>query len=191
MTEDDRAWVAVDTPLTVPELVAFCGDVERLYRLNPCLEFDRWEPDGPGFRVAGRNTANGQAFAARITVTEAATGIEIAWEGLLKTRTTVTVEPLGQGARLLLCDHYGGAEAERQARLAEVDPSLAAWGRALHRFLPHWRRWAGFAPWRWGAERVWLRLRPSARRIALLLLWVTAAEFAALLVMVAVLRNEG
>jgi hypothetical protein len=35
-------WVVIDTPLAPQALAVFCRDLERLYRINPYLEFHAW-----------------------------------------------------------------------------------------------------------------------------------------------------
>ena len=53
----------------------------------------------------------------------------------LKTATHFRAEPRADGSDLIVTDVYGGSLEERQARAAEVDLSLNAWGRALRDIL--------------------------------------------------------
>ena len=72
--------------------------------------------------------------------------------------------------------HAGLPPAERAERLHEVDKSLTAWGWALHAYLRREQRWGRYAPWRWYMRRLWLPMSPRSRRIASLLVLLTAAE---------------
>ena len=46
--------MVIDTPLSLAELRRFCGDLERLYRINPYLEIPAWQVLGPDrFRWPG------------------------------------------------------------------------------------------------------------------------------------------
>lgn len=187
MMDEDRAWVSVDTKLAPDELRAFCRDIERLLRLNPLLEVTSFVAEAGGFALVG--ALDGRHLATRASLAEDERGISLAWEGLLKKATRLGIEPLPQGgARLVIEDDYAGAsEDERRTRLDEVDRSLLAWGQAIGGFLPRWRRWGGFGPWRWWTERFWLRMTPQGRRVARLIAWTTLAEFAVFLMVVAVM----
>jgi hypothetical protein len=120
------------------------------------------------------------------------TGVVVTYSDGLKRSTALAVEPADRGgSRLRITDDYSGwSEAERQARLAEVDRSLPQWGRDLYLYFRRWHRWSWLAPWRWYMTRVWIRMKPSARRITRWVLWITLAEFAAFLVVFAVFVLE-
>ena len=53
----------------------------------------------------------------------------------------------------------------------------AAWGQAIFDYLRRHQRWAWIAPWRWYMRRVWVPMKPSARRIVWLLILITMVEF--------------
>lgn len=181
---EDAAWVSVETPLDPAALRALMCDAHRLLRINSLLEFKEWRAEGSGrFVMRGRNLANGRDFATGITLEPTAEGCRIAYDQGLKSETRVRIEPMPGGARLTLTDDYGRVPPEeRAARLDEVDPSLAQWGRDLHRYCRQWARWSWLMPWRWYMSGFWLRMKPAARRIAFLLIAITAAEFVAFLV---------
>lgn len=185
----DAAWVTIETPLGVSELEAFAGDVEQLLRINPLIEFGAFEALGPGrYRVRMRNLSNGRDDEVTLAVTRVPGGIDISYQGLLKTRTTVRIEGRDGGSRLSISDHYeGGDEASRGARLDEVDRSLTVWARALHDYLVRWRRWRWLAPWCWYMRRVWMPMKPSARRIVWLIWVISAFEVATFAIAVLVL----
>ncbi len=176
----DAAWVTVDSPLSMETLREFCRDVERLYRINPCLEIASWRRIGDDtFRVAWRNTSNQQDAALDLRVErESDDAFEVWYSQGLKRCTRFALAPAAAGSRLTITDDYSGVpEEERARRVAEVDPTLAAWGWALHAYLRRERRWGGNAVYRCYMRRVWLPMKPSARRITALLVLITAAEF--------------
>jgi hypothetical protein len=176
----DAAWVTIDSPLPIETLREFCGDVERLYRINPGLEIAAWRPVADdAFRVAWRNTSNQQDAALDLRVMrESVDALEVAYSQGLKRCTRFALAPTAAGSRLTITDDYSGVpEEERARRVAEVDQSLVAWGWALHAYLRRERRWGRNAVYRCYMRRVWLPMKPSARRITGLLVLVTAAEF--------------
>lgn len=173
--------MVIDTPLGLEDLRDFCGDVERLYRINPYLEFQAWQPLGAhAFRVSWRNLSNEQAVTLELRrVPESEYAFSVMYSQGIKRRTRFSLEAAPGGSRLVLTDDYSGfSEAERASRMAEVDKSLAAWGWALHAHLRREHRWGSYRLWRWAMQRFWLPLRPAARRITLLIVLVTLAEFA-------------
>jgi hypothetical protein len=181
----------VRTRLSADELIAFCRDVERLFRINSQLEITAFRRESASdFRLEAKNLSNGGALATTLRAEPQPDGLRVAYADGLKTATVFRVEPGADGATLVVTDDYSGApEAERSARLDEVDRSLPQWGHDLHRFLGHWARWRWCAPWLWTTTR-WLKMTPSARRIAFLLVAITAAEFLAFLALVAVFWLE-
>lgn len=180
---DDAAWVRLATPLTPAELLGLCGDVARLLRLNPLVEYEVLAETDGVWRLEGRNRATGCAFATTARVERRPDGLSLAYGDGLKASTRLRVEPRDDGgADLVVVEDYGRLPPrQRQARLAEVDRSLVPWGRALHRHAVRWRRWSRLAAWRWWMDRVWLAMKPSARRVAWMVSVVTAAEFVAFL----------
>lgn len=188
----DWASVTIDTPLGVSDLRRFIVDLERLYHINPLLEvraFERLEAER--YRLAALNLSNNREVDVELTAVPLTDGIEVRYDSGLKTGTTFRVEPAGPVSRLVIADVYGGTEEERRARMAEVDLSLNAWGRALYDYLRHWSRWSGFAPWRWYMRRVWQPMRPSARRIVFMIWVISAVEMAALAAIAALLIMLG
>jgi hypothetical protein len=187
--QPDRAWVRIATGLPPAALLAFCQDAERLLRINSMYEFEEWRPDGEGrFFMQVRNLSNGRNFATHIRVEPCSDGLRIAYATGLKTATEFRVEPAGVddklatggGVVLVVSDDYSGtSEAERQARVDEIDKSLVWWGHDLHRYLRHWARWSGFGPWRWYMHHVWQPMKPKARRITFILIAITIFELLA------------
>jgi hypothetical protein len=187
--DDDRAWISIETPLTATDLSSFVeDDIERLFRINPLLVFETFEAVGLcSYRVRAHNLSNGRDIDTEIHVDKGPQGIDVRYASGLKNMTTVRVETSGANARLVVTDIYSGqSEAERQARVAEVDLSLNAWGRALHEYLRRWARWRWLGPWRWYMKRVWQPMTPSARRIVFLTLAISVFEIATVAIVLVV-----
>jgi hypothetical protein len=189
----DAAWVTIETLLPATGLQAFIADLERLFRINSLLEIERWEAAGMDRVVLeALNLSNGKRLTSELKVERIANGLRVQYSNLLKTSTSFQVEPLAiYGSRLIVTDDYSGTpEAARRERLDEVDRSLIQWGRDLHSYLQSWRRWSWLPPWRWYMRRVWQPMKPVARRITRWILWITLAEMALVLLLIAVLVIE-
>ena len=184
-TSEDVAWAAANTPLTVNALTEFCSDIERLFRINPMLEFSRWEPKKDGhFIFAGRNISQEQPFEFEfeLSAVKLDDGIRIEYDRGIKSSTTFTIEPAPQGSKLTITDRYERLpEEERNSRLHEVDKSLITWSNYLQQFLVSWQRWSRFAPWRWYMRHIWQPMKPAGRRVTYILLWITVVEIALIL----------
>lgn len=189
----DAAWVSIETSLAPVELLAFLADIERLFRINPLLEFVAFERTGcDRYRLEARNLSNDRDVAVAFTVRDAPDGICVDYADGLKSQTRFRIESAPDGSRLIVSDHYDAVpEAERRRRMAEVDLSLNAWGRALHDYLRRWARWRWLAPWRWYMARVWQPMRPSARRIVFMLWIISMFELATLIVIGGILIAIG
>lgn len=192
----DASWVIVDTPLSLPALREFCADIERLFRINPYLEFQRWQRSGADSIHAGfRNLSNQQMVELDLRIErESEDAFALIYRAGIKTRTRFVLEAAGAGSRLTITDDYAGMPpAEREQRLHEVDKSLTAWGWALHEYLRREQRWGRYALWRWYMRRWWLPMTPGARRITYMLVLVTAAEFVFVLLVATIywIENRG
>lgn len=179
---EDSAWAAVNTPLSVEHLIKFCGDVERLFRINPMLDFKSFKSlGGNRYTMCGRNLSQETPFEFDVAfkVTELTDGLRIDYEDGIKSSTTLKIEPSEFGSKLTLTDEYDRLPVEqREQRMAEVDKSLNTWVDYLQRFLITWKRWNRIRPWRWYMHYVWQPMKPMGRRITYILLWITLAEVA-------------
>jgi hypothetical protein len=178
--EEDSSSVVIEVPLGLEALRAYCDDLERLYRINPYLEIQSWDPLGPdAVRVAWRNLSNDRADQLELRrERDSPDAFSVGFSHGIKRATRFVTEATDSGSRLTISDDYGGlSQAERERRIAEVDKSLVAWGWALHAYLRRERRFGGIALWRWALRRVWLPMRPAARRISALIVLVSLAEF--------------
>ncbi len=176
---EDAAWVSLSTPFTAAELTAFCRHTEWLYRINPYYEFRRWQGTAPNsFHAEFRNLSNTQDVVTDLTVEEDTGGFVVRYAQGLKKRTVFTIAPAAGGSTLTITDDYAGmSESEKRERIDEVDKSLTAWGAALNAFFRRYKRWSWIAPWRWYMRRVWMNMKPSARRITWLVILITLVEF--------------
>ncbi|NOY66439.1 MAG: hypothetical protein GXP13_03400 [Gammaproteobacteria bacterium] len=177
---DDVAWASIKTPLAVNELMTFCRDIERLFRINPLLEFKNWEIMGENqYRFVGKNISQETPFEFEIDldINELNDGYKIEYSNGIKSSTVLKIESITEGSKLTITDYYDGlSEKERQLHLDEVDKSLVVWAKYLQKYLMTWKRWSGFAPWRWYMRRIWQPMKPMGRRITYMLLWISVVE---------------
>ena len=187
---EDAAWASINTPLPVDELTTFCGDVERLFRINPMLEFQHFKALGQHhYAYAGRNISQETPFEFdyTFTVKELPDGLQVDYDQGIKSGTLIKIEPSSDGSKLTITDYYERLPAEeRQQHLPEVDKSLLVWANYLQRYLVTWSRWSRFAFWRWYMRRIWQPMKPAARRITYSLLWISVVEIALIALGVAI-----
>jgi hypothetical protein len=177
---EDKAWATIQSTLRPAELREFCRDLERLYRINPYIEFSVWKQTAPGqIHTEFRNLSNNQDYCLDLTlVPESDNAFSVRYAQGVKAATRFEIEATGPGSSLTITDDYSRLTAEeRTQRLDEVDKSLPAWCQAIFDYLRRHKRWGWIAPWRWYMRRVWVPMKPSARRIAWLLYLITLAEF--------------
>jgi hypothetical protein len=180
IASEDAAWVRVPTPFTVAELATLCREPEVLFRINPYYYFKRWTQTSPtSYHAEFDNHSNQQCLALDLAVThEPAGGFQVAYGQGVKRRTVFSIEQAPQGSYLCVADDYEGLpEEERARRESEVDKSLPAWGEALRVYFKRMKRWSWLPGWRWYMRRLWIPMKPSARRIVWLLYVITVAEF--------------
>ena len=184
---NDAAWASINTPLHPDSLLVFIQDIERLLRINPMLEFKKWDQLSTShFFMAGRNISQETAFEFEtdLHVKQLSNGIEIEYEQGIKSRTTFEVESVElensePGSKLTITDYYDRFDEEDgQNKLAEVDKSLVNWATDLQRYILKWQKWSRFGLWRWYMRRVWQPMKPTARRITYMLLWISVVEVA-------------
>lgn len=190
---NDAAWVTIETPFDGASLRSFLDDVERLYRINPMLEFDEWrQAEENCYRLSARNLSNGRRLETFLTVDSTEDGLMVRYSDGLKRSTYFRVEDRLDGdANLVVTDDYSGTPVEeREARIDEVDKSLVQWGRALHQYLHRWKRWSWVPGWQFYMRRIWQPMKPMARRIAFILIVLAAAEFVLFLLFFIIFRLE-
>lgn len=194
VTTEDSAWASVNTPLDVESLIFFCRDIERLFRINPMLEFIEWKAIGDGrYFFSGRNISQEEAFEFEFEfqVKELVDGLRIDYSQGVKTSTILKIEASEKGSKLTITDSYEGiSEEERKSRLGEVDKSLITWAHYLQSFTVSWKRWSRFGWWRWYMRRVWQPMKPAGRRITYMLLWISLVEVTLILLGTAIYWSE-
>ena len=177
---EDKAWVTIQTTFRPDTLRDFCRDLERLYRINPYLEFRVWKETGLGqFHTEFRNLSNERDFSLDLTlVPESDSAFQVRYAQGIKAATRFELNATQRGSSLTITDDYGQLPADERARhLDEVDKSLPAWGQAISDYLRRHKRWGWIAPWRWYMRRLWVPMKPSVRRITWLIVLITVVEF--------------
>ena len=109
---EDAAWASVNTPLSVDELKAFSRDIERLFRINPMLEFHDWERLADDrYCMAVKNTSQEQPFELQteLLVDEGEDCIVIYYSNGLKKKTVLQFEPSEHGSRLTIIAGFNGS----------------------------------------------------------------------------------
>ena len=191
---DDAAWAAINTPLSVEKLMVFCLDIERLFRINPMLEFKAWEKlSDDNYRMAVKNISQDDAFDldVNINVEKQSDEIILSYSSGIKKQTTLKIESSEFGSKLTITDSYNDlSEQQQQAQMHEVDRSLVNWADYLQRYLITWNKWSKIGLWRWYMKRIWQPMKPAGRRITYMLLWITLVEVALITLGVGVYISE-
>jgi hypothetical protein len=187
----DIAWVRITTPLSVNDLREFCRDFPRLLRINPMLEFIEWRQIAPNhYYLQAKNLSNDKIIATELNCEETKEGFKINYSEGIKSATFIRIEinTEDKSTTLILIDDYSRfSESEKKQRLSEVDSSLETWGKYLYSYLNKWQRWHWFPPYRWYMRYIWQPMKPSARRIAYMLIIISLFELLAFLVIVGVM----
>ncbi len=176
----DAAWASLPVPFPPDVLNKFCHDVEVLFRANPYYYFDVWRQTGSDtYRAEFENQSNRTRQALDLKITQdPGHGLTVDYSQGIKKRTVFTIEPAQAGSRLIIADDYDRLPApEREQRKPEVDRSLTAWAESLRLYFLRQKRWSWLPGWRWYIRRVWIPMKPSARRIVWLIYLITIAEF--------------
>ncbi|MFW2374231.1 MAG: hypothetical protein ACN4GM_13985 [Gammaproteobacteria bacterium] len=179
---DDAAWVSFKTPLKKDDLISFCQDISRLLRINPYLEFINWQQLSDNqYQLEALNISCEPAISININidVEPLNDGVRLNYSQGIKASTIFKVTDETDGSSLTIIDSYDAlAESEREQRLNEVDKSLVKWAEDIQQYLIKWNRWSRIGLWRWYMKNVWQPMKPSARRITYMILWITLVEIA-------------
>jgi hypothetical protein len=190
VSNQDAAWVNIETTLTPAKLFEFITDAERLFRLNPYLEVHAWQSaqryitEGGCIHFKYLNEMNGVTRELDITVSEFKPGVgyTLNYSEGLKRATEFKIESKDTGADLVIKDWYHAiGDNPDEARLTEVDRSLTPWGVAIRQHLMSLERWNWLPFYSSLRERFWYAMAPRNRRISRLIIWITALEFLAFL----------
>jgi len=182
--EGNMAWAEVVVPLSVNKCIAiFRNRIGHLLRINPLYEVSEFTDMGAGqYRFRAKNLSNEQEIDTALTVSDTEYGFRIDYSDEFKMNTELVFEHTDTGAKIRLIEYYPLlSEEEQKQNLEKVDKSLVPWARYLQEYLVSWRRWSWLAPWRWYMNSIWINMKPSARRITYMLLWITFVEIVAFL----------
>ena len=175
----DVAWVTVPAKQSVEALSRLCEDVEAIIRVNPYYVYkNTWGRTGDNcFHTEYSNLSNEQEVSQDFCVErESPSKWIIKYKDSLKQRTILEIEATQFGSKLTIVDDYEGiTEDEKETRQHEVDKSLKAWGQGLHGYFLRWHRFSWIPGWKWYTRKVWIPMKPSARRITYMLLMVELA----------------
>lgn len=175
----DVAWVTVPAKQSVKTLARLCEDIEAIIRVNPYYVFkNKWQrTDGNCFHTEFSNLSNEQEVSLDFCVErESSTRWVIRYKDSLKQRTVLEIEATEFGSQLTITDDYEGVTEEtKNARKHEVDKSLKAWGQGLHGYFLRWHRFSKIPGWKWYTRKIWIPMKPSARRITYMLLMIELA----------------
>jgi len=177
----DAAWVSIPAKQSPAQLAKLCSDIEAIIRVNPYYVYnEKWSPvEDNCFRVNYNNLSNLQDVEQTLCVKqESEFRWVVSYDSGIKTRTVfeITRGASGDGSMLTITDDYQGLTDEaREARKDEVDKSLKAWGQGLYTYFKRWARLSWIPGWKWYTRRVWIPMKPSARRITYMLLMMEAA----------------
>jgi len=176
---ENSAWAGLNTSLTVNELIDFCSDIERMFRINPYLEFTHWSQTNPQHaHIHITNISNEEPFKLEtdITINRLDDGYRIDYADGVKASTHFKIEPNETGSMLKIIDEYHDIDEGDEISIKQVDKSIVAWAKDVQEYIFKWWRWKWLAPWRWYMRGPWQRMKPPARRITYMLFWITFAE---------------
>lgn len=176
----DAVWISFPVPFTPEVLQPYFRDIEVLFRANPYYHFETWRRTGPDtFHAEFENHSNQTSQVLNLTITlNPGLGITVSYDAGIKKRTLFTIEPAPDGSRMTITDDYDLLPpSEREQRKSEVDKSLNAWAESLRLYFLRLKRWSWLPGWRWYLRRVWIPMKPSARRIVWFIYLITVAEF--------------
>lgn len=188
----DAAWVSLELPLAVAGLRAFLGDVGRLLRINPLVEYHELTtcPDG-SIHLVGRNESNGQLLDVDADVVRGVAGIDLLlrYRTGVKQETRIAVAASDGGAVITVTEVYAPPapdSPEFGAAYEAIDRSLVSWAGALRTHLLRRRRWAWLPGYCRFVDHFWLAMPPRQRRLAWLITWTSLVEFAVFAAVLAV-----
>lgn len=187
VAEADAAWAAVELTVAPDAVRRLLADPLLLLRLNPCLEFQTLERLADGrLRLAAFNESNGCRIATEVELLAARDDIALRYAHGIKRETRVAVEQSGNGSRLTIKEIYAPPAEPAAEPPPEVDRSLLPWLAALRRHLERDARYGAIPGYRRLAEGFWASMPPRQRRVAWLIIWTTAVEFAVFLAVLAI-----
>ena len=135
---EDNVWASFNTRLSTDVLKKFCSDIERLFRINPMLEFRLWqaiEKNRVHLHCINSSQENPIEVDVEMSIHEVDDGFEIEYSNGIKTNTYFKIEPTEQGSKLTITENYRElSDSERESKLNEVDKSIVIWANYLQRY---------------------------------------------------------
>ena len=114
-----------------------------------------------------------------LSTTDITNGIKLHYSKGIKSDTTIVASDTAEGSKLVITENYKPHQIDSNVNLlATVDKSLMKWAEEIQTYLINWNRWSWFLPWRYYKQRIWLPMKPSARRITYMLIWISFIEIA-------------
>ena len=175
----NKAWAEFKTPLSQEALLLFCNDMEKLFRINPYLEVNKWETiEKNKYFIDFINHSQEPPFSLQthLRVTNLSDGLQIYYENGIKSDTTIIAQAIPEGSKLVITDHYHPLNDDNVGLFSSVDKSLTKWAEEIQSYLIYWQRWSWFLPWRFYKKHIWLLMKPSARRISYMLIFISLIE---------------
>ncbi|GMR19990.1 MAG: hypothetical protein BMS9Abin36_0585 [Gammaproteobacteria bacterium] len=176
----NSAWIRIPTRHKPETLKTFCDDIEAIIRVNPYYVFKSFDKSGgDAYQLEFENLSNLQHVNVAIKVKRTSNQeLIIHYDSGIKRRTVLSIEPSDIGSTLIIVEDYDGlSDQEQEQHKDEVDKSLNAWGTSLFAYFGRFRRWSWIPGWRWYTRRVWIPMKPQARRITNMLLLIEVSFF--------------
>ena len=184
-SSDNKAWAEFKTPLSQDSLIRFCRNIEQLFKINPYLEIKQWKNIAPQkffIYIINHSQNNTFSLETNIYVTDIDDGIKIEYEKGIKSETIIKTQPIPEGSKLEITEKYHSPSSNDTANeLSNVDKSLTKWAEEIQNYLIDWQRWSWFLPWKLYKQRIWLPMKPMARRITYMIIWISIIEIALIL----------
>ncbi len=182
--QENSTWVTLEISASPSALLEFLKNSERLFRLNPYLDIKKWEEleEGQVIHFEALNEMNGVTYNLdmRLETLPVGSGFLLRYSQGLKNALEISIQMADDQNKsiLTLREHYHQPDpTQGEQQLREIDHSLIPWGNSIRSYIQGIKRWAWFMPYRWYHGKFWLGMRPTHRRIARMLIWVTALEF--------------
>jgi len=177
---EDKAWVEFFTPLDEKALFKFCNNIEILFRINPYLEIKLWENSTDNkYKLHAINHSQTPEFELKtdLEISTTKNEIKLQYDSGIKSNTVFSIKNASKGSQLKITDSYHtNINHDNENYLDLVDKSLKNWGEEVQQFLIQLNRWRWLPLWRLYKFRIWLPMKPAARRITDMLLLVSVIE---------------
>ncbi len=155
--------------------------MERLFRINPYLEVNKWEATEKNkyfIDLTNHSQEPQVSLQTHINVTNLNDGLHVYYDNGIKSDTTIIAQALSEGSKLIITDHYHSLKDDEPELICSVDKSLHKWAEEIQNYLIYWQRWSWFLPWQIYKKHIWIFMKPAARRISFMLIFISLIEVA-------------